>query len=102
RVASRDAYSLARKRREQCLPLASIDRARALDVLLVVPGDDRRALHELLRRRADRRPELLERGDEILVGGDEPGAVAGHGRSLAERVEHRNVPAVACLERGMR
>ena len=68
--------SLALERREQRLPLAPVGVARPLDVLLVVPRYDRRALHELLRRGADRRPVLLQRGDHVGAGGDEARAVA--------------------------
>ena len=39
--------------------------ARALDVRLVAPGDDRRALDELLRRGAGRGPVGLERRDDL-------------------------------------
>ena len=97
-VAPGYANSLASECREQRLAFTAVGRARAFDVFLVVPGDDRCALHELLRRRADGRPELFQRGDQIRVGRDEPGAIARHGRPLAQCVEHRHVPAAARLE----
>src|SRR5206468_2041812 len=48
------------------------------------------------------RPELLERRDQLRLRGNEPGAVARHGGSLAQRVEDRDVAALTHLERGMR
>src|SRR4051812_17299938 len=71
-------------------------------MLFVVPGDDRRLLHELLRCSAYRRPELLERIDQLDVRRDEAGPVSGHRRPLAERVENRDVSTGSNLERGAR
>ena len=42
---------------QQRLPLAAVELAHGVDVSLVGPGGDRRALHELLRRRPERRAE---------------------------------------------
>ena len=84
----------ARTGRGTASRFAGVRRPRPLDVLLVAPGDDRRALHELLRCRADVRAELLQRRDELGVAGDEARAVAGHRRALRERVEDRQVRPV--------
>src|SRR6185437_13408570 len=101
RLAAGDTDALAQKRREQGISLSPIDGPRTLDVFLVVPRHDRRTLHELLRRGADRRPELFQRTDQVRIGRREAGAVSGHRRALAQRVEDRDVPAVAHLERGV-
>ena len=70
-------------------------------MLLVVPGHDGRALHEFLRRRADRRPELLQRSDQLRIGGDETGAVARHRGPFAQGVEDGDVPELPHLEAGV-
>ena len=101
RLAAGDTDALAQECRDQGVSLSPIDGPRTLDVLLVVPRHDRRTLHELLRCGADRRPELFQRSDQVGVGGGEAGAVSGHRRALAQRVEDRNVSAVAHLERGV-
>jgi hypothetical protein len=67
---------------------------------LVVPGRNRRPLHELLRSGADGGTKGAKGGDELRGGGDEAGAVAGHRRTLAEGVEDRHVRAVSYLEGG--
>jgi hypothetical protein len=84
---------------EEAGALARVALAGGGHVLLVVPGDDRRPLDEFLRRRADRRPERLQRRDQIGVAGDEARAVAGHRGALGERVEHRDACAIVELER---
>src|SRR5262249_38979767 len=73
RLATRDANPGPRERRHENLSLARVDLAGGLDVLLVVPGDDGRALDELLRRGTDRWAVLLERADQLERGRDEAG-----------------------------
>ena len=82
----------------QHVSLRAIARAGLLDVTLVVPGRDGRALHELLRRRAHRRTVRLQRRHDLGRAGDEPGAVAGHRRALAQRLEDDHARAVGRLE----
>ena len=69
-----------------------------LDVRLVAPRGDRRALHERLRRHAERRAHLLHRRDQQRVAGDEPRAVARHRRALGERVEREHVRRIVDLQ----
>ena len=52
---------------QERLALAPVDLAHVVDVLLVRPGGDRRALHELLRRRPDRRPERAQRVRDVAA-----------------------------------
>ena len=74
---------------------ARVARACLLDVTLVVPRDDRCALHELLRRRARRSGGTPSVPRSISGGaGDEAGAVAGHRRALAQRLEDDDARAV--------
>ena len=65
RLARDDLPAARLDRRDQHVALRAVARARLLDVALVVPGDDRGALHELLRRRSDGRPVRLQRGDDL-------------------------------------
>jgi hypothetical protein len=99
RVARRDAVAAMLQRAGQELALAPIRLARARDVLLVLPGDDRRALHELLRRRPHRRPEGLERRDHLRRSRDEARAIPRHRGALGERLERDDVAPVANLKR---
>ena len=45
--------------------MRAVELAHVVDVRLVRPGGDRRALDELLRRRPDRRPEAAQRVDDL-------------------------------------
>src|SRR4029079_17593367 len=65
---------------------------------LVVPGDDGSPLYELLWRRSDRRAVRLQRGDDLGRAGDESGAVARHGRPLAQRLEDDRARPIDGLE----
>src|SRR5262249_59016478 len=78
RRAAGDLQALAREQLEEELTLAPIALAVPLDVCFVLPGDDRRALDEQLRRRPDGWAELPQRRDRALVSGDEAGTVARH------------------------
>ena len=68
RLAARVAQPLASSTRQERLPLAPVELAHGLDVRLVRPGGDRGALHELLRRRAGRRPEGAQRVGDLGAG----------------------------------
>src|SRR5206468_829965 len=94
RRAARDAQTLCLERRQEGVALSPVRITRALDVLLVVPRGNGCTLDELLRRRADRRPVLLERRYQLFAGGDEARAVSGHRRALAECVEDDDVAVV--------
>ncbi len=101
--ARRDPDAARREEIEEQLPLPGVDRAQLLDVALVAPRRDRRALDELLRRHPDRRPERLQRRDQLGIAGDEPRPVARHRRAFAQRVEREDVRQVPRLEdRGRR
>ena len=102
RRAAGDANALAAEEVEEERPLAAVACPRLRDVLLVTPGDHRRALDELLRRRADGRPECLQRPDQRRVAGGEAAAVAGHRAALRERVEDDDVGPVGELQRRRR
>ena len=94
-LAARDVHAVPREQVEEHRPLGRVPRPVLLDVALVAPGRDARALDELLRGDADRRAEPLQRGDQGRVAGREAAAVAGHRRALAQRVEHHHVGEVA-------
>ena len=72
--------------------------SRALDVVLVAPGDDRRPLDELLRRCARRGTIRAQRGDDVRRTGDEARAVARHRRALGQRLEDDDVRPVLRAE----
>ena len=77
--------------------LAPVDLPRPLDVLLVVPRDDRRALDELLRRGPDGRPVRSQRVDqpgESVGAGNEPGVQ----RSSTTRRVARETPCRATTQ----
>src|SRR3954467_15149848 len=86
------------QRGQDDVPLAPVALARLDDMLLVAPGDDRRALHERRRRGADVRPVALQCRDELAVAGREARAVAGHRGALGKRVERQHVRAVGDLQ----
>ena len=89
----------ARARAEASARLRAYRSRASRDVLLVAPRGDRRALDELLRRRSDGRPIHPERVDHLGRARDEPGAVAGHRRALAQAVEDDEPRSVGRLER---
>src|SRR5207244_2291885 len=97
--ALRQPPAAALERAEHDLPLAPVGLAGPPDVRLVVPGGDRGTLDELLRRGADRRPELLQSRDHLSRAGDEARPVARHGRALAQGVEDDDAVPVRDLER---
>ena len=98
RLAACDPQPAAREDAEQDLTLAAIGLAGALDVRLVVPGDDGRALDEFLRDRAHCRPERPQQRDQLGRRSDESRPIAGHRRPLAQGVEDDDVPPLRDLE----
>ncbi len=98
--AARVAQPDAREQVEERRTLARVRAPCALDVGLVAPGDDRRPLDELLRRRAHVRAVALEGVNEDGVAGDEARAEACHRGALRERVERHHGRPVVQLERG--
>jgi hypothetical protein len=93
------AEALAAEDVEEEGTLARVRLAHALDVLFVSPGDDRGALHELLRRRADVRPKVAKGGDQLGIARRKAAAEAGHRGPLRQRVEDEDVGQVGKLER---
>src|SRR2546421_9594427 len=99
RAARSNAKAAALEGRGDDLALPPVRLAGACDVLLVLPGDDRRPLDEFLWCCADGGAKSLQRGDQVRRGGNETRPVAGHRRTLRQRLEHDDVPAVANLQR---
>src|SRR5438067_1288935 len=83
RDATRDANPVRSENRQEDVALTSVDLARPVHVRLVVPRDDRRALHEFLGRGTDGSAELLQRGDQIAIRRGEGRSVAGHRPAFA-------------------
>ena len=99
RRAAGDSNALACEEVEEERPLAAVPCAGLGHVLLVAPGDHRRALDELLWSGADGRPERLQRRDQRRIAGRETAPVARHRAPLGERVEDDDVRPVGELQR---
>src|SRR5207245_10666667 len=78
RLAAGEADPLLAEHRKEELALAPVELAGRRDVLLIRPRHDCGTLYEHLRRRADRRPELLERADQPGITRPGPGAGPRH------------------------
>src|SRR5581483_2924419 len=102
RVAARGAQARRLEGGEERLALPRVHGPDVVDVPVVRVGGDPRPLDELLRRRADAGAEGAERVADFGRRADEAAAVAGHRRTLRERVEDDDGSAVRHLQGGRR
>ena len=89
------------ERRDEDVPLCAVRGPGALHVLLVAPGHDRGALHELLGGGRLSAGTASAPGSARVLG-HEARAVPGHRRALRQRVEHSDAGEVVELQRRRR